>query len=704
MSITFQGTGSGLPISDWITALLQTNQTQINNLNIKKSTLNTSKSTLNTVQSKFSSLRTALEKLTDANLASTFDLFKNKTATSSDTSVATVTASQSALTQNITLKVDSLATATTAKTTLTSATVNASSSSKIVNLTNGNDATGDFTINVGGTDHTFTVDENSTIDSVINDINKVSGLTASYSSGIFNISSASTLALGASSDTSEFLDIMKLQADDGTNTSFSSSSAIKTPVGIGANADPTEALSQIADGSITGEKFSLYVNGAKKEFTIDTSSTTLNDVITNINSIDGLTASYDQDSGKFSIIADNTKIDSFSLGSSSDDSNFWNVMQLSTSTGSTSGTDTTYSSSNAINSFKIGSALVGSSGDTNPANTATQVTAGTFTIGGDTFTIAEDSTSLSSLISQINSSKTADVTAQFDSRTGTLKLTSKNPGEVAINLGSSSDTSNFLQVVGLVDGSDNSLMSQTLGTNAKVYINDSEEPTYSSSNTLSSDITGIAGVSINLLKTSDETVNINVNQDTSGLSDALSSFITKFNNVINEIDTNTTTGANLKSEYTLVRLKDSLRFTATNAVSGLSTYDSLAMIGITTGSVGTSVSTSTKNLTFDEDKFIAALQDNPDEVKKLLIGDTSTNTKGILQQLEEQVENALDPSTGYFASRKSSIDASISALDKSIIKSEEKYQSEKARLTTQFNAMDQLISQLNQQSMYYSSL
>jgi len=73
------------------------------------------------------------------------------------------------------------------------------------------------------------------------------------------------------------------------------------------------------------------------------------------------------------------------------------------------------------------------------------VTAGTFTINGVQISVDPTSDTLNDIINRINGSG-AGVTASYDTATDTLVLTSPNP----IALGSPNDTSNFLQVVGLL--------------------------------------------------------------------------------------------------------------------------------------------------------------------------------------------------------------------------------------------------------------
>ncbi len=79
----------------------------------------------------------------------------------------------------------------------------------------------------------------------------------------------------------------------------------------------------------------------------------------------------------------------------------------------------------------------------------TSITAGEFTINGTTFTIEPDTQSLNQILAEINSSG-AGVTATYDPVEDKVTLENDTPGDTSIiNLGASSDTSNFLTAAGL---------------------------------------------------------------------------------------------------------------------------------------------------------------------------------------------------------------------------------------------------------------
>ena len=178
---------------------------------------------------------------------------------------------------------------------------------------------------------------------------------------------------------------------------------------------------------------------------------------------------------------------------------------------------------------------------------------------------------------------------------------------------------------------------------------------------------------------------------------AIESFIGKFNSTISEVDSRTKYGKDLSGEYSLISLRNSIRTTATDMVSGLSTYNSMGMIGITSGEVGTSTDEKTNGLQLDKAVFLEALRERPDEVKALLIGDSDLGVTGILQQLESKVESSLDPVNGYFAARDDSMESYLISLDDTIEREQTRLDKREEYLTAKFNRMDQYISQMNSQ-------
>lgn len=595
--ITFSGLASGMDTSQWVEALVKIKQKSVTTLQNKQKTITSTKTVLDTLKSDITNLRSSIEKLTDAKLGGSFDLFSKNSVTSSNEGVVTATANENAARQSLDVVVKQLASSTVAT---------------------------------------------STYDSKIN-----------------------------------------------TNTEFS----------------------KLSSGNAKTGSLSLYVDGEKKEITIKETDT-VGDILDKIVSAGGKTytggsswnptyknnISAEINNGKVSITANNGK--EIVLGSTTDESNFTSVLGL---TRDSSGN---YSSSNSISAIGTSDKIVDVFGSD---------AKGTFTIGNATFTVDENTT-FKSLINNINSKTDAGVNASWDSANGTLVLKAKTEGAFNINI--EAGTSNLTNSLGFTSATtdywgnpqkdaDGNYISnvvqstQTLGDYAKFTINGNEMT--SSSNTVTSDISGIDGLTLKLnavSKTNEngdpETSNISVSQDTQGVLDAVKSFIEAYNKSIESIDEKTAFGEALYGETSLTSIRNNLRRTATAEAQG-SDLKILANIGITTGKAGNSTDTSGVNkLQIDEKKFLEALQNDSEGVKKLLLGDNKGNADsgGVLNKLEKITEDSLTTSTGYFDAKTKSYDRQLSSLKTSISNAQMKVDSYKARLEKQFKNMESIISSI----------
>ena len=338
-----------------------------------------------------------------------------------------------------------------------------------------------------------------------------------------------------------------------------------------------------------------------------------------------------------------------------------------------------------------------------PSGTA--IKGGSIYIGGAEFTI-DNNTTLNDLIYEINSNSDAGCTAEYDFNANKIVLTSKNAGNVAINLEEPTDSngnkSNILQALGLIStdssGNENPLASQTLGLNSIAEINGTK--VISASNNLTSNTTGINGLTINLVMVTSNTINISVAQDTSSITNAINDFISQYNNTIDQISSTTGVSGSLASEYSLVMFSDNLRSTSMDRVesSKLTTYKSFADIGITTGKVGTSTSTNTSHLQLDSTTLLNALKNNPYEVRALLLGDSTNGVTGVLQNLDTMLTSELDPVNGYFTATTDSLNAQIGDYTKQISNMQDRLNVYQSTLTQEFTTMNQLISQMKSQA------
>lgn len=445
-----------------------------------------------------------------------------------------------------------------------------------------------------------------------------------------------------------------------------------------AVADDTTKLSNlgVTEGSLT-----VYVDGVKTAINIEKDDT-LGDLKSQLASA-GIKTEVDENGFLQLSTYDSSK--SLNVGSTTDSTNLTSLMGLAKNE------DGTYSSTNAL--FKATTASVLTS---DGAGFGEKITEGTFTIGDATFTI-NNKTTLSSLISDINSNDKAQAYAFWDDATGKINITSKKEGASYINI--EAGTSNFTDVMGLTEttrDADGNVVSskmyteaQELGLNALFSVNGTSMT--STSNTVTEDVSRISGVTLTLKKVStaeDGNTKLEVKQDTSGLVDAVKSLITAYNETINKVDEVTASGADLQRESSLTSLKRTLTSYATGSSANDGVYKLLSDIGISTAKAdGNNLSTNTNTLELDEEKLLKALETNPDSVKSILTGDN-----GVLTRMENAIEQSLTATTGFFDIKTSTYNSDIKKMENKITKQTSRIATYKAQLEKKFNAMEQTIA------------
>ncbi|MBR1907988.1 flagellar filament capping protein FliD [bacterium] len=438
-------------------------------------------------------------------------------------------------------------------------------------------------------------------------------------------------------------------------------------------------VAALADGKTLS--FNIYAGGVKHNIEVGKDDK-VSDVLDKINGIDGINASIS--GGKVSISSDDG-VDVV-IGSSTDSLNIAKDFALL---------------KNENGNYESFHNLTIASSSDKIAEVLGETAQGSFTIGDAEFTIDENTT-FDDLIAEINSSEDAGVTAAFDKTTGQLSFTAKTNGSFNINIEKGS--SDFTDLLGFTSTNSETgvtaLNSQELGSFAIFSIDGDTK--ISSSNAVTSDISGIKGVTFNLHKVSDEdnpTTTIKVSQDTSDLLSAVKDFIEKYNSTLDLVDKETASDGDLYGDTTLNSIRNSLRSASTAKDAGASVYNMLSQIGISTGAASSDISKLSDHLELDEKKFLEAFESNPDAVKNLLIG--SDNNTGVLTKLENTVEQSLK-SNGYFTTRNNSIDKQITNLKTSISNENLKIDAYQARLEKQFQNLESMVSSF--QSSYNSVL
>lgn len=345
----------------------------------------------------------------------------------------------------------------------------------------------------------------------------------------------------------------------------------------------------------------------------------------------------------------------------------------------------------------------------NSANLKHPVTsAGKMNIGGVEIEV-DDKTTMRDVINKVNNTKdggTADIS--YDKVTNQLVITGRdNLYSDYIYFSGTGMLSNYG-----VTNSDgvwtNSGNNHTTRQNGEIVVNG--QTVSVKSNTVTSNDTGIEGLTLNLLRKTktDEPVDISITDNTEALVEAMQGVVDAYNDIVNTLakytktDTESGEKGPLKNEYTLSTMQSQLRSVLMGSISSGGDdleYKAASLIGISSGAVsGSSVSTSS-TLTFDKEKFMEAYNKNPDDVRTLLLGDSSEGIEGLFQTLKTKLDDYLDYEDGYFTQKTESISKSITNLDKSISDEEDRLEKIKTRLTKQYANMETTISKLQSQGL-----
>lgn len=222
----------------------------------------------------------------------------------------------------------------------------------------------------------------------------------------------------------------------------------------------------------------------------------------------------------------------------------------------------------------------------------------------------------------------------------------------------------------------------------------------------------VPGATIDLLATSDQSVQVTIAQDDGAITSAAQSFVSGFNTLMTTIDaydaydTENNERGLLLGDSALIQLKSRLYNSIISRSSDLSgSFSSLAEIGITVGSGAT--------LKMDAAKFQAALTTDREAVENLFTfietgtdddGDTITTARGVGVAIDELLERLTDTEFGIIESRVSTIDRQLTLNLDRIEQLDLAVAAKRLRLETQFAAMEKALAGLQSQSSALAGL
>lgn len=459
-------------------------------------------------------------------------------------------------------------------------------------------------------------------------------------------------------------------------------------VNVGASLSATDitASSPEPDTSpvVTSAAFPVQVTAGTftingKQVTIE-SGDTLRQVFQKISDATGgeVTASYDAAADKITLSSSNV----INLGSSNDTSNFLEAARLYFNN---SGTVT---SSTRLGSIKLNSVL-------SSANFSTTISDGgsgngEFKINGVSIQFNASTDTVSDVISRINNSS-AGVFAYYDSNSDRFILTNKLTGDRGIAL--EDVTGNFLEATKLLSSSGGTL---SRGNNLLYTVNGGDQQS-SLSNTITEANMSIPGLTLTALKTG--TVNVQIDNNTDAVKNALASFIEEYNKVQSLIDNYTASSTDssgkvtagiLASDGDANEIARKLRTLATSSLSGLSgTIIRLEQLGYTSSGDNDSL-TLTNGTALDN-----ALSQNLSAVKDFFTNESD----GFIKYFNDYLDKLIGDD-GSLLNKDLSLTNQVKSIDDQISSMERIVQQTREQMIASFTAMEQAQSRINQQLQY----
>lgn len=563
-----------------------------------------------------------------------------------------------------------------------------------------NISSGKLTVYENGRKADINLDENWTFSNLQSELSsKFSDLRVSFEDGylkIYSDNANSNISIGATSDKTNFVAITGIHSVQGNEQSSS------------------RQLYKMSDkDALNDEEFLRGYKGVSKDFTLKSAGVTAGNVTLvrgseSKNLVISENETFESLQAKINDLFDDLKIDF-------DSNNCLKEGRLSVYSTTSDSVNIAF---NDVSGSNIVSILELDSPSTNGKISSKEIKfqdlmSGSFKVGdADIYVQTDDhgniTTSIADIVSQINASDKSLATAYWDSIDGKLVIKSSLTGASAINIESGSSI--LTDVLGLTKGDNLVMNSQSIGKNAILTINGAS---YTSlSNNVTSDSTGITGLTINLKGlTEGSAVQLTVKRDTETLKNAVQNVVDGYNELITNIDSVIAKDGKLKNQSLLKLIRNNIRTAMTSSDSGTSVFKNLSSIGIkasdaAAGNISTSNSAITL-LSLDADEFLKAFESDEEAVKALLIGSNDASgaviNKGIFTKVEELIESALTAGSGYFATANNAYNSEKENISQKIIKGTAAIEKYRARLEKKFSAMDIMIAGMQNQFQSFLS-
>ncbi len=491
-------------------------------------------------------------------------------------------------------------------------------------------------------------------------------------------SSISSLLSSLNPSTNESLAELLGESSTSNSTSSSTDSAIQDAVNAILNSATNTSGSGI---DVTSTVDAILQIDAQPEVNLQNQVTTLNSQTSALQTIETDLASLQT---AVQALSDPTgALNAVTVNSSNND-----VVSATAETGTTAGTHTIVVNSLATTSAAY-SAPQTSATSALPtgtleikvgSNTAVPITMGT---AGSTDNLND----LAAYINQQNMGVTASVIT--DSSGAILSLVSQTSGTAGALTITDNTGTNGSDGMGFTQATD--AQGNPLGTDASLTVDG--VPVTSGSNT----VTGvIPGVTLTLSGTSTSPVTLAIQPDLTQASTAINNFVTAYNQVMTDINTqNTYSGSGtpppLLGDPSLDLLQSQLLNGITTSMSGNGDVVNLQSIGIQLQEDGTlTVASSSSADSMDLNDALA----NDFSAVQNLFQSTSSSSPGVAQALNTALTALTDPTNGPLNLDMSGISSQVTDLNTQISDFQYQLQQTQAQLTTEYSTINTTLEQL----------
>ncbi len=213
----------------------------------------------------------------------------------------------------------------------------------------------------------------------------------------------------------------------------------------------------------------------------------------------------------------------------------------------------------------------------------------------------------------------------------------------------------------------------------------------------------IPGVTLALTKATTTPATVRVAGDTTALKSKISAFVNAYNDVVNTghlvsgYGTMKAQNPVLAADRGIRRALDSISSLVSGIVPGSAgTHRSLASVGLTLSRDGA--------LSFDGAKLDAALEKDPDAVRRLFVTDSATGATGVMKTLGTTIDNLITGDSGAVKNRIDGLAAQSKRLVESRTKKEAQIKQYEAQLRKQFSNLDIAMSRYQSMASALSGL